>query len=112
MRHTDFFATELTYVMRLLQDTINIECSPNARSLHADSEVEELLELRSSLLRVFHTMADSPRVFIDLVVIASLERLVSKKVNRRVLDPARQVLLVLHVPKAICLVPAFRKHIE
>ena len=57
-------------------------------------------------------MADSPRVLINLIVVAAFECLVTKKVDCRVIHSARQVLVVLDVLQAVRLVPARWEDIE
>lgn len=57
-------------------------------------------------------MTDRPGVLEDLVVVASLERLVAKEMDRRVLDATWKVLLVLNVLQAIAFVPAGREDVE
>ena len=57
-------------------------------------------------------MADSPRILVDLVVVATLECFVTKEVDGCVVHSAGQILVVLDVLQAVRLVPACREDIE
>lgn len=57
-------------------------------------------------------MTDRSRITEDLVVVSTLECLVTKEVNGCVVNSAWQVLLVLNVLQTESLVPSFWKDIE
>lgn len=57
-------------------------------------------------------MSDGSRVLKDLVVVAALECLVAKEVDRSVLDSAHLLGLVLQMLQTVRLVPARGEHVE
>lgn len=75
-------------------------------------QIKQLLQLPCHIIRVRDRVSNSPRILIDLIIIAALERLVAKEVDRRVRDTAWLLSLVLEVLQAIGLVPASWEHIE
>ena len=76
------------------------------------SHFEQLAKLDHRVVRVFDSMADSSRVLEDLVVVASLVRLVPKEMDRGVVDATRQILFVLDMLQCECLVPASWEDVE
>ena len=79
--------------------------SPSPRS-----KIEQLLELGNGIIRALDAVPNGARVFVDLVVVASLIRLVSEEVNGGVLDA--QALLVLNMLETVSLVPAAREDVK
>lgn len=75
-------------------------------------QLEELPELLHRVLGPRNRVSDRPGVLVDLVVVAALERLVAKEVDRRVGYPSRLLGLVLEVLQAVGLVPAGGKDVE
>lgn len=69
----------------------------HSRLLATMSQPEQLSYLRHSVLWIFDTMPDSPRIFKDLIVVSTLERLVSEEMDSGILYAPRQVLLVFNV---------------
>lgn len=57
-------------------------------------------------------MPDGTRVFVDFVVIATLECLVTEEVDGRVLNAARLLRLCVKVLQAVGLVPPGREDVE
>jgi hypothetical protein len=78
----------------------------------ASSQVKGLLDLRIAIIRILNAMANRPRILIDLVVVATLERLVAEEVDCLVVHSTRHVLVVLDVLKAVRLVPACWEDVE
>lgn len=76
------------------------------------SQIKKLLELGRSVLRASHGVANSPGVLKDLVIVTTLEGLVTKEVHSGIGDTARLLGLALQVLQAVCLVPASGEHVE
>jgi len=76
------------------------------------SETKILPDLLHRIIGIDNRVANGALVNIDLIVIATLERLVAEKVNRRVLDSARLLGLGLEVAEAERLVPTRGENIE
>ena len=57
-------------------------------------------------------MTDRARIFIDLIVVAALEALVSEEVNSCVVNATRQILFILDMLQCIRLVPSLREDIK
>lgn len=57
-------------------------------------------------------MTNSPRILVNLVVVAALERLVAEEVDGGVLDAVGLLGLVLEVLQAVGLVPAGGEDVE
>jgi hypothetical protein len=75
-------------------------------------QLKQPVELIDGVLRARHRVADGPAVLKDLVVVAAHKRLVAKEVDRRVLDAAGPLGLVLEVLQAVRLVPALGEYVE
>jgi hypothetical protein len=75
-------------------------------------DIEELLEDAHGIFGTGNRMADSSGIGVDLVVVATLESLVTKEVNVLVGDAIGLLGLVLEVPEAVGLVPASGEYIE
>lgn len=75
-------------------------------------QIKHLLQLGHSLLGVLHCVAHSPRVFVNLPVVAALVGFVAEEVNGLVFHAVRHVLLVLNVLQAVRLIPALREDVK
>ena len=76
------------------------------------SNLEELLENSHGIIGTLHGMPNSPLILINLVIIATFERLVTKKVNSLVLDTIGKLGIGLDITKTVGLVPASRENIK
>ena len=76
------------------------------------SQPKQFTQLHHRILRVLDTMADRPRILKDLVVVATLERLVAEEMHSRVVNAAGQVFLVLDVLQTVPLIPAHGEDVE
>lgn len=79
------------------------------------SEVEQLAQDLHGILRPTDSVASRPRIIVDLVVIPTLEGLVSKEMNGLVVNAGqspRRICLRLNMLKTVRLVPAMREHVE
>lgn len=83
--------------------------SKNAENIK--SQVEEFFEDSHGVFWSLDSMTDCSRVLVDLVVVSTLEALVSKEVNVLVVDSA-DLLLGFDVSETVCLVPPGWENIE
>ncbi len=74
-------------------------------------KLKKLLQHLHRLFRVLHRMSRRARILENLIIVTAFVCLVAEEVNGRVID-AREVFLVGQMLQAICLVPAFGKHVE
>lgn len=57
-------------------------------------------------------MSNGSWILEDLVVVTALVCLVTEEVDSRIVDATWQILLILNVLEAVCLIPTLRKYIE
>ena len=77
-----------------------------------DLQIESLLDLRIAIVRIFDTMSDRSGIFVNLIVVSSLERLVAEEVNGLVIDTPGKILVVLDVLQAVPLIPPRGENVE
>lgn len=89
-----------------------VSCVPSTfRLFQTMLHVEDLSHYPHCILRFGDSMPSRPRIVVDFIVIPTLEGLVSEEVNGLVFH-ARDVLFLLNLLEAVCLVPAVREDVE
>lgn len=76
------------------------------------SQVKQPLQLLNRIVRIRDSVSNRPRVFKDLVVIATRTGLVTKEVDCLVRDAARLLGILLQMAQAVGLVPAVGEDVE
>jgi hypothetical protein len=74
--------------------------------------LEQLLQLRIRIVRILDRVTNRPLIAVDLIIITTLIRLITKEMNRLVIDAVLPLLLLRDKVQAVRLVPARGEDVE